>query len=76
MCCGLPDITLHPEPLVLHDFALASKMMNMEQFLAAAQEPGVLAGDEIEAWQRDLRAADEEGWFTFAGMMFAVAGRK
>ena len=32
----LNDVAIHPEPLVLHDFALAAKMMNMEQFLAAA----------------------------------------
>jgi hypothetical protein len=35
-----------------------------------------VAQDEIEEWQRELKAADAEGWFTFAGMMFAVAGRK
>jgi hypothetical protein len=29
---------VHPEPLVLHDFTLAVKMMNMELFLSAAQE--------------------------------------
>ena len=72
----MPDITLHPEPLVLHDFALASKMMNMEQFLAAAQEEGVLARDEAEKWQRELKSADAKGRFTFAGMIFAVVGRK
>jgi hypothetical protein len=46
------DVTVHPEPLVLHDFALAAKMMNMEQFLAAALEQGVLARDEAEKWQK------------------------
>ncbi|MCX5855892.1 MAG: hypothetical protein NTZ24_15215 [Deltaproteobacteria bacterium] len=35
-----------------------------------------LAYDEIEAWQRELKVADTEGRFTFAGMMFAVKGRK
>jgi len=50
--------------------------MNTEQFLAAAQEQGVLAWDEIEVWQRDLKDEDAEGRFTFAGMMFAVVGRK
>jgi hypothetical protein len=60
-------LPVYPEPLVLHDFALASKMMNMEQFLAAAQEQGVMARDEAEQWQRELKAADAEGWFTFAG---------
>jgi len=48
----------------------------MKQFLAAAQEQGVLARDEAEKWQRELKAADAEGRFTFAGMMFAVMGRK
>jgi len=42
----------------------------------AAQEQGVLAQDEIEAWQRELKAADAEGQFTFAGMMFVVIGWK
>ncbi|MCX6682623.1 MAG: hypothetical protein NTY71_06525 [Methanoregula sp.] len=72
----MPDITIHPEPLVLHDFDLVSRMMNMKQFLAAAQEQGVLARDEAEKWQQELKAADAEGRFTFAGMMFAVGGRK
>jgi hypothetical protein len=51
-------------------------MTNMEQFLAVAVEQGVLARDEAEQWQRELKAADVEGRFTFAGMMFAVSGRK
>jgi len=38
----------HPEPLVLHDFANTLKMMNMDQFPAAALEQGVLARDEAE----------------------------
>jgi len=50
-------------------------MMNMAQFLAAAEEQGVLARDEIVAWQRELKAADAEGRFTFVGMMFAVDRR-
>ena len=69
-------MAIHPELLILHDFALASKMMNMKQFLAAAQEQGVLAWDAIETWQGELKAADSKGRFTFAGMMFAVIGRK
>jgi ubiquinone/menaquinone biosynthesis C-methylase UbiE len=73
---NLNDVIIHPEPLVLHDLALASKMMNMEQFLGAAQEQGVLARDDAERWQRDLKSADAGGRFTFAGMMFAVVGRK
>ena len=73
---GLSDVTIHPEPLVLHDFSLAAKMMNMDQFLAAAQETGVLARDDVAAWLQELKAADAKGQFTFAGMMFAVAGKK
>ncbi|MDD5189074.1 MAG: methyltransferase domain-containing protein [Methanoregula sp.] len=72
----MQNVTVHPEPLILHDFALASKLMNMEPFLAAAEEQGVLARDEIVAWQRELKEADTEGRFTFVGMMFAVEGRK
>jgi len=69
-------VSIHPETPALHDVALVSRMMNMKQFLAAAQEQGVLARDEAEKWQRELKAADAEGRFTFAGMMFAVMGRK
>ncbi len=50
--------------------------MNMEQFLAVTQEQDVLAYDEIEAWQRELKAADEKAMFTFAGIVFAVIGWK
>ena len=73
---GLENVVIHPEPLVLHNFSLAVKMMNMEQFLTAAQEKGVLAQDVVEAWLADLKDADAKGQFTFAGMLFAVTGRK
>ncbi|MCX6690343.1 MAG: hypothetical protein NTZ39_11755 [Methanoregula sp.] len=51
-------------------------MTNMELFLTAAQDQNVLARDDIETWLWELKAANAEGRFTFAGMMFAVAGRK
>lgn len=73
---GLVDVVVHPEPIVMHDFSLTAKMMNMEQFLAAAREKGVLKSDEVTLWQQELNAADAKGQFTFAGMMFAVTGRK
>jgi ubiquinone/menaquinone biosynthesis C-methylase UbiE len=69
-------VTIHPEPLVLHEFDLAAKMMNMEQFLAAVQERGVLSRDDVGAWLQELKDADAKGQFTFAGMMFAVTGKK
>jgi len=72
----MQDVPVHPEPLILHDFALAAKMMNMKQFLAAAVEQGVLARDDVATWLRELKAVDENGRFTFAGMIFAVEGRK
>ena len=72
----LGDVVVYPEPLVLHEFSLTSKMMNMEQFLSAAQEKGVLTRDEVAAWLQELKAADAKGRFMFAGMMFAVTGRK
>jgi ubiquinone/menaquinone biosynthesis C-methylase UbiE len=73
---GLKEVVVHPEPLVLHNFSLATKMMNMDQFLTAAQEKGVLERDEVAAWLADLKDADAKGQFTFAGMMFAVMGKK
>ena len=73
---SLADIVVHAEPLVLHDFSLAAKMMNMEQFLGAAQEEGVLARDDVAAWLQELKAADARGQFMFTGLMFAVCGRK
>jgi hypothetical protein len=36
----------------------------------------VLKPDEIVSWQQELKAADVKGQFMFAGMMFAVTGRK
>ncbi|OPY37005.1 MAG: tRNA (adenine(57)-N(1)/adenine(58)-N(1))-methyltransferase TrmI [Methanoregula sp. PtaU1.Bin051] len=73
---GLRDVSVHPEPLVMHDFTAVATLMNMEQFLAAAQEKGVLAQDEVAAWLSELKAADERGRCTFAGLIFAVAARK
>ena len=59
--CVQANVIVHPKPFVIHDFTIASKIMSMEQFLAAAVEQGVLAQDEIEVWQRELRAADAGG---------------
>jgi len=73
---GLYDVTIYPEPLVMHDFSAVSTLMNMEQFLAAAQEKGVLGQNEVAAWLSGLKAADEKGLFTLAGLIFAVYGRK
>jgi len=73
---GLSDVAVHPAPLVLHDFPLTAKMMNMDQFLAAAQEKRVLARDDVASWLGELKAADARGQFTFAGLMFAVVGRR
>jgi hypothetical protein len=36
-----------------------------------SREQGVLA----EKWQRELKVADAEGRFAFAGIMFGVGGR-
>jgi len=73
---GLADVAVHADTLVLHNFTLAAKTMNMEQFLSAALEQGVLARNDAEQWQQDLKAADADGRFTFAGMMFAAVGTK
>jgi len=45
-------------------------MLNMELFPAAAQEQDVLARDEVDQWQWDLKEEDPEGRFAFEGMMF------
>lgn len=73
---GLSDVVVHPAPLVLHDFSLTARVMNMDQFLASAQEKGVLTRNEVASWLADLKTADAKGQFTFAGLMFSVIGRK
>jgi SAM-dependent methyltransferase len=73
---GLSDVTVHPEALVLQDFARAAQMLNMEEFLARAQEKGGLPQGEVAAWLAALKDADSSGQFTFAGLLFAVTGRK
>jgi len=73
---NLRDVVIHPEPLIFHDFSLAYRVLNMNQFLAAAVEQSVLSQGEVEAWEQELKSADAAGNFTFTGMMFAVSGRK
>jgi ubiquinone/menaquinone biosynthesis C-methylase UbiE len=73
---NLRDITIHPEPLILHDLRLVWQMMNMEQFLTLAQEQNAIEPDDASAWRQDLETADKEGRFTFAGMIFSVSARK
>jgi len=36
----------------------------------------VLAPNEVEMWRREMKEADAERRFTFAGMMFAVTGKR
>jgi hypothetical protein len=48
----------------------------MDQFLAAAQEKGVLSHDEVAAWLAELEEADRCGQLTFTGTIFTVSGTK
>jgi ubiquinone/menaquinone biosynthesis C-methylase UbiE len=73
---NLSDVVIHPEPLVFHDFSLTYRILNMDQFLAAAVEQSELSRGEVEAWVQELKSSDTAGNFTFTGVMFAVSGRK
>jgi ubiquinone/menaquinone biosynthesis C-methylase UbiE len=72
----LCEVTVHAEPVILHDPGLFFQLMNVKQFLPAAQGKGVLSDEEADRWCSDLQAAGSEGRFTFAGLIFTVTGRK
>jgi hypothetical protein len=47
----------------------------VEQFHSIAQNKGVLKRDEVAAKLQKLKAADAVGQFTFAGLVFTMAGK-
>jgi len=73
---GLADVEVRSEPLVIHDLETAARVINMEQFLAAAQEKGAIRRDEAAAWHQEMKNADNQGRFTFAGTIFTASGRR
>jgi ubiquinone/menaquinone biosynthesis C-methylase UbiE len=72
----LDDVAVHPEPLVIHDLETAARVINLDQFLAAAQDKGVLAREAAASWQQEMKSANDRGAFTFAGTIFTVSGRR
>lgn len=73
---NLRDVTIHPEPLVMHDLKAVLRLMNMEQFLSAAKDRGAIPGEELDLWRHEMQIADENGCFTFTGVIFTVSGVK
>jgi hypothetical protein len=43
---------IYSELLFFHDFSQAYRILNMNQFLAAAVEQSVLSQGEVESWNR------------------------
>jgi hypothetical protein len=47
----------------------------VEQFHSIAQDKGVLKREEVATKLQKLKAADAVGQFTFAGLVFTMAGK-
>lgn len=73
---GLRDVKVYPEPLLMHDFEPVFHLLNMKQFIMAAEEQGVIGHDTLAAWQQEMQSASDAGRFTFAGLFFVATGRK
>jgi ubiquinone/menaquinone biosynthesis C-methylase UbiE len=73
---GLQDITIHSEPIIVHDLATVSLILMMEKFLTNAVDQKIISQKKADEWLDAMKTADRKGEFTFAGMIFVVCGRK
>ena len=73
---GLQEITIEVYPVFLTDYALARKLMQLDQIAQEAQAAGVIDRDEFMRWQASLeRSAAIDGFFTNTNVV-TLAGRK
>jgi ubiquinone/menaquinone biosynthesis C-methylase UbiE len=73
---GLHEIQYSPETLILTDFALADRVLDLVATASGATEAGVVSSREAEAWLTELRESDRSGEFFSSFTAFIVAGVK
>ena len=74
--CGVTDIGVTPETLMLTDYNVAANILGLGPTVARAQAAGVVSEAEGARWLAQLEQAGQTGRFFAAATLFGVYGRK
>ncbi len=73
---GLEEPVVEVRPVVLTDYGLARRVVQLDQIAEEAQAAGALDDEEMRRWQASLgRSASVDGFFASANIV-TVAGRR
>jgi ubiquinone/menaquinone biosynthesis C-methylase UbiE len=74
--CGLVDIEVHPQTLVITKLELADKVFDLGWSIDRAREINLISSDEADELLEELRGLEEVGRFFCSYTGFIVVGRK
>jgi SAM-dependent methyltransferase len=73
---GLSDVSVEPFTVVLRDPTALDNAMGLRDWAGVAHERGLLAADDVAAWERSLDEAIETGHFLYSFTLFLTAGTR
>lgn len=73
---GLTEIEIQPETLVLRQFELADRILDLAQTATAAGEAGIVDPAAVPGWLQEMRELDRSGQFFCSFTAFIVSGTK
>lgn len=73
---GLTDVQVEAVPIVLRDPTSLEHALGLRDWASFAHEQGLIAADEVAAWEAALDEAAAGGWFLYSFCLFVTAGRK
>ena len=73
---GLTDIDVEATTVVLRDSTALDNAMGLRDWAASAHERGLLARDEVHAWERMIDDAAAGGYFLYSFSLFTTSGVK
>jgi SAM-dependent methyltransferase len=76
VAAGLEDVEVDAAPIVLRNPTALDNAMGLRSWAATAHERGVLAHEDVGAWERAIDDAIARGRFLYAFTIFITAGTK
>jgi SAM-dependent methyltransferase len=73
---GLSEVSVEAVPVVLRDPAALDNAMGLRSWAATASERGLLAEEDVRAWEHAIDDSIAEGRFLYAFAIFVTAGSK
>jgi hypothetical protein len=74
--CGLTDITMITDTLILTDYTLANQIFELEKTVEQARQAGMISATDAAQWLSHLETSSRNGRFFSALTGFGVGGRK